>query len=723
MLTNAADVLALTSEQAASTIPVSVTGIVTASGFPNWEGRFFVQDASAGVFVYSRNKTYPVPGDLIHVIGVSHPGGYAPDITKPHWTKLGTAALPEAKVVTIDRLMSGVEDSQRIEISGIVRSAQIAESDLFIEVASGGCRFRAFIPAVTNIVPQSLVGARVRVRGTAAAGFNSTLRHIVGVTVYSARPEDLTVLEPAPPDPFNAPLMPLRGIAQYRKDRLPSDQVHVRGMVTYQRKGEDLFLADETGGLEVKSQSTESLAPGDEVEAVGFPAVENFLPVLEDAEFRKINGPKADLVPQAANVTQLLSGLHHADFISLKGKLIDRLVPGGNPHADMFTPRTTLLVVSSNHIFTAESAYSEQIDLLASIPLDSTIEVSGICLLDSAGDGTAKSFRLLLPAYPAVRVLESPSWFTTKHLMASLLVVFLVLVIAIFRTVLVSKNNLILKSLVREKETAQHALQQAHDQLEERVQERTNQLKVEMTARKESELQFRATLTERTRLAQELHDTLEQTMTGIALQLDMVASLFARNPDDASLHLKLARNLMRQSQTDVRQSVWGLRSRASEQFNLTNAILVNSRQLAGGAGIKIEVETVGEPRALPEVIEENLMRISQEAITNVVKHSGANQVAVELQFSPLKVVLQIKDNGRGFNPEQCAGPQEGHFGLLGISERTERLGGRVEITGAAGAGTVVRVEIPLGAAAVPAVAIAPDISNEERSENTNPCRG
>jgi len=302
-----------------------------------------------------------------------------------------------------------------------------------------------------------------------------------------------------------------------------------------------------------------------------------------------------------------------------------------------------------------------------------------------------------------IRILEEPGWLTPQHLLASLLAVFLGLLIAICWTVLVSKNNLILKSLVREKETAQNALQQAHDLLEERVRERTNQLKIEMTARKESELQFRATLTERTRLAQELHDTLEQTLTGIALQMDMVASLFSKNPGDASLHLKLARNLMRQSQLDVRQSVWGLRSRATEQFNLTNAVLINSRQIAGGAGIQTLVETFGEPRPLSEIVEENLMRISQEAITNAVKHSGANQVKIELHFSPEKVVLQIQDNGRGFNPEDCVGPQEGHFGLLGISERTERMGGRVRITAATGAGTLIRVEIPVNPAG-PAVA-------------------
>ena len=78
-----------------------------------------------------------------------------------------------------------------------------------------------------------------------------------------------------------------------------------------------------------------------------------------------------------------------------------------------------------------------------------------------------------------------------------------------------------------------------------------------------------------------------------------------------------------------------------------------------------------------------------------MKHSEAKNVIVELQFSPQKVVLQIKDDGKGFIPETCAGPNEGHFGLLGIRERAERMGGQASITSAPGTGTCIRVEVPI----------------------------
>jgi signal transduction histidine kinase len=692
-LTKASDVLALSGKEALSGIPIAVTGIVTAAE-SDWAGRFFVQDSSGGVFVENLSAQQPHPGDVVEVRGASHPGGYAPIITRPIWKKQGMAPLPKARPVTIERLMSGMEDSQRVEISGVVRTAQWSGNHFEIELASGGYRLLAFTPLVSNTKPQSLVGAKVLLRGTAGSAYNAPLRHFVNVTLYVPQAADV-ILEESPANPFDEPLTPLDGIAQYRQNRSPANQVHVKGIVTYQTKGEEVFLRDPSGGLQVKTRQILAVSPGDVVEAVGFPAVEDFLPVLEDAVFRKTAEPRVSLEPQQVSVAELQEGRHHADFIVLRGRLMERLVKdiGQTPSAPIF--RTSLVLQTTNFIFVAEKDTSDRNQLLASIPVGSRVEVRGICLLESTRDGKIKSVRVLLPTSHDVLILQRPSWLTPQHLLTSLAVVLAILLLAVSWTVMVSKKNSILKSLVAEKETAQRELQQAHDLLEERVKERTAQLKVEMTTRKESELQFHAVLTERTRLAQDLHDTLEQTMTGIGLQLDLVGNRISTDPNSASHHLKLARKLMRQGQLDVRQSVWGLRSRAMEQFDLINALTINARQIANGAGIQLRVETSGEPSALSELVEESLLRIGQEAMTNVVKHSGARTVKVELQFSPETVVLEIKDDGRGFVPEACDGPKDGHFGLLGIRERAERLTGQVSITSAPGAGTDVRVEIPI----------------------------
>ena len=263
-------------------------------------------------------------------------------------------------------------------------------------------------------------------------------------------------------------------------------------------------------------------------------------------------------------------------------------------------------------------------------------------------------------------------------------------------TVLLSRKNAVLNFAIREREKAQRELQEAHDHLEQRVKERTEELKFQITARKETELQSKAILAERTRLAQELHDTVEQTLTGIALQLDTAAKLYENKPANARDHLALARNLMAKSQVELRRSVWDLRQRELEQFDLPGALLESARQITQAARIKVDFESKGTAQALPEVVEENLLRIAQEALTNVIKHARATQVNITLEFEPQQVAMQVQDNGFGFNLATCAGPSNGHFGLLGMSERAKRIGGRFVPVSEPGKGTVVRVEIPIG---------------------------
>jgi signal transduction histidine kinase len=695
VLTNASQVLSLSAEEALRGIKISIKGVVTAAE-PNWGGRFFVQDSSGGVFVENISNLKPSPGDVVAVSGISYPGGYAPIISKPRWKKEGTAPLPAAKPVAIEQLMSGAEDSQRVEISGIVRSTQVSGTTLEFELVSGGYRIHVYEPIPPGVDPQSLIGAKVRVKGTAAAAYNAPLRHLVAVDVYVPFLEDCAVEKSAGLDQFREPLTPINFIGQYQGGHSLGYRVHIRGIVTYQRKGEDIFIRDATGGLQIKSSQILSLSPGDVIEAVGFPGVENFLPVLEDAVFRRTGEPPAKVSPKNVPIAELLEGLYHADFITLKGKLLDRVteeVP--SPTGDSNIIETTLMLQTTNLLFTAETETVKRDPVLASIPIGSSIRVNGICFLQSRADGTIKSFQILLPTSNDVSIITEPSWLTPRHLLIILGIACVVIMLTASWIIMVSKRNSALKNLIQERESDQKELQKAHDTLEIRVKERTEQLKFQITARKEAEVQSKAILTERTRLAKELHDTLEQTLTGITLQLNTVAKLFQQSPETARYHLGLVRNMLRMSRVDLRRSIWDLRSRELEEFDLSRALLISGSQIADSAGIRVEIETKGDVRPLPEVLEENLLRIGQEAITNTVKHSGANWAKIQLEFGALNVILEVRDNGNGFSPENCAGPNDGHFGLLGMSERAKRLGGQILISSAPGKGTTIRVELPV----------------------------
>ena len=243
-----------------------------------------------------------------------------------------------------------------------------------------------------------MIGARVRLKGTAATAYNAPLRHLVAVDVYVPFLSDCIIEKSAAPDPFTEPLSPINQIGQYQAGRSLGYRIHVKGVVTYQRKGQDVFIRDSTGGLQIKSSQLLSLSPGDVIEAIGFPGVENFLPVLEDAVFRRTSEAPAKVLPKDVPIGELLMGLHHADFITLKGRLLDRLTEAvPSPAGESNMVKTTLVLQTTNLLFTAEADAANPDPALTSIPLGSRIQVNGICFLQSEANGTIKSFQVLLP--------------------------------------------------------------------------------------------------------------------------------------------------------------------------------------------------------------------------------------------------------------------------------------------------------------------------------------
>lgn len=696
-LTNAAAVLALPSDTAASHLPVELTGVVTAWE-SDWEGKFFVQDATAGVFVLGTGRQ-PHAGDRVTIKGETSRGAFAPIVSNARWTITGTAPLPPAVPTTVERLVAGVEDGRRVEFSGIVRSTYFSTTrKLSVDVSLGGQRVHVFPKLPPDINPDTLIAARVRVRGTVAALFNPTLRQLTGINVFVPTADDFVVEQPEASPPSEQPILPLGEIARYRPDVTRGERIRVRGVVTYHRPGVDLYIQDNTGGLHIECPQIIRLAPGDTIEAAGFLDITAYRPVLEDARCRRLSETLVPLTPIAATFAQLRQGLHAGELVQLHGRLIGHTSqPVRHDNASFVGERTICTIQNADFTFTAECEHNSENAALADVAIDSIVSVTGVAFVETGDDGQLKTLTLLQRTPEDLKVISSPGWFTAQRLTIAIIALLLFSAAGIGWTVTVSKKHAMLSFLVAEKEKAQRDLQQAYDSLEQRVRERTEQLMGEMTARKSAEVEFKATLTERTRLARELHDTLEQALTGIALQLDTTARLLTRSPEEAEHHLELARGFMRQSQLELRRSIWDLRSRELEQFDVARALLHTSQQIARDTQLRVEVETEGEPALLPEIVEENLLRIGQEAVTNVVKHSGATLATIRLGFTDSAVTLAVKDNGSGLVPEKLAAQNDRHFGLLGMAERSKRLGGRFSVVGAPGEGTTVLVSLPLGA--------------------------
>jgi signal transduction histidine kinase/ligand-binding sensor domain-containing protein len=206
---------------------------------------------------------------------------------------------------------------------------------------------------------------------------------------------------------------------------------------------------------------------------------------------------------------------------------------------------------------------------------------------------------------------------------------------------------------------------------------------------------YAAVLEERARLAREIHDTLAQGFVGISSQLDAVAMCMPQDQGPARKFLDLARKMSRHSLTEARRAVMDLRASVLEGQDLAAALESGTRMWTAGSGVDVKVDVSGPQPALPEEMEQHLLRIAQEAVTNVVKHAGADQIHINLRSEERRLKLRISDNGRGFDGGGAFATSDGHFGLLGMRERAERLGGELRLESHPGEGTEVEVTAPL----------------------------
>jgi two-component system, NarL family, sensor kinase len=196
---------------------------------------------------------------------------------------------------------------------------------------------------------------------------------------------------------------------------------------------------------------------------------------------------------------------------------------------------------------------------------------------------------------------------------------------------------------------------------------------------------------ERARIAREIHDTLAQGLTAIALQIEGGLNQLERDPPRARDRLEQALALSRASLEEARRSVLDLRTLPLAGKSLVEALGATGRAFTSETGIRVNVHADGDLR-LPLRIEAELFRIAQEALTNVRRHAHATDVTIRVRERGQRVSLLVRDDGQGF--DATAG-HEGRYGLLGMRERARLLGGTLRIEGGAGRGTTVRVTVPL----------------------------
>jgi signal transduction histidine kinase len=651
--------------------PVAVRGTVTYLKLEGYRN-LVVQDDTGGLFV--RTESVPLPnglavGSVVEVRGDLVAGFFAPRVQAREIVVLGRAALPAPVRVGAEEFLSGRFDSRRVEVEGVVRSAArddtMAPPQLVLRVATPAGPIEAVVLGYNPGDGPRLIDATVRVRGVCVAWDNGRLQ-LRGFRVGVNDTADVIVVRPADPDPFRAPLVSPIGMTRYRPEGVDTHRVRLRGVTTRSDPADATIIQVGAVGVRVRATGPPP-RPGDEVEAVGFPEADGIATDLGNAVVRVVGRgrppdpmPMSPADPFAKYVTDNL----YLRLVRVRGelKLTERTRDG-----------VRLYLERDGVAFQAEFPPGEPAAGVDDLRPGCELELTGVCELRPPPrtlrlDGRPDGFVLLL-RYPTDVVVTRPGpWLTPARLRTALGV-------AAAAAALAVAWALALRRLVAR---------------------RTAQLVREVAARHDVEVETRAVAAERVRVAAELHDTLEQSLTGVALQLQAAALAGGGRPDRAADHLTLARTLLDRGRHELRASVQDLRAGGSVPTDSLPAELDEvARGMSSRSGPAVAVLVSGEPRPLPEHVAHQALRVAQEAITNAAKHADATTVAVRLEYARDALTLSVQDDGRGFDPAAAGGGDAGHYGLTGMRDRAKKLNADLAVRSAPGSDTTVTLRVPL----------------------------
>lgn len=632
---------------------VENSGIVAAVDDLNGCGVWFSGDVNGQVVAKLVGAERLEVGQVVEITGETSRLGFAPGVKADCIAVLGSlSAFPSPEELRLRDFDWGVMDNRRSRISGVLMSATPDSIAGYtrLRLATPDGDFIAHVPDEPERWKDA-VDAELTLCGIAMSIFNIR-GEFIGLQMEVISSADVKIVKSAP-DAFASALVPLSDILPYSAAPHTPHRRRVRGTVTHVSPESLVYLQSEDGALRVRT-ATHGLSPGDIVEAVGFPRLENGLGLLDSAEVRRISGGERPSTVEVA-WREL-----HAYPINPDGSY-------KNLDARLVATTARLMAIDGRNLAVEVDGVRVRVVMGEDLPdaivecasANPTLRLTGVLsILQDAGlpEGRVPSisgWRLDVDGVRDVALLPSKelSHFRMMRNIQYVVVALggIVAVLAVF----------LLVRFIRSQNT--------YRRLDILTQERK-------------------------RMAGDLHDTIEQNLVAVKMLLSTSVSLSPETPEGVKEAVRAASEMLMSTKAEIRETIFNLRN--DELFRRSSPEVIRSlaKRLSGGGLVKVRTMLRGLPESLPKAVFSDVIFIVQEAVTNALKHGRAKTVAIVTDPAVDGFVLRVVNDGAPFDPATALGPETGHFGLSGMAERARRNGIRFSI-GVENGKTAVRLEV------------------------------
>ncbi len=661
----------LSLEEAETGIPVRLRGVVTYYDQPRHFG--FIQDESGGTHFVGKSAPgvssdfqWPAfsAGDRIELTGVTARGNFSPFLeilagSQNPIRPLEPTAQPSPIIVPVQRLLNPGNHNQLCEVAAILTGIQHVGPGIVLQLNSGGIQFRGFIPMAfpDGSSLESLRFTEVLVTGVYGALFDQQ-GQLVGLELFIPSIDSIRTIGSGPGRLFDQEPSSLKSLLRFR-DESP-ERVLIQGVVLLQIPEGGIYLRTEQSGLWVETDSESQFAPGDLVKVVGHATPGELQPYLSDAIIQ-LQSKGVAPSPRFMEPSQAMSLAANADLVTLTARLLSWVDLPDN---------RVMLMQGDDVIFTARCPSSTMVTLRKPLAENSWLELTGVCVVNADGTWqpadlespnrlmrTPASFSLLMRDSNDIVLLHAPSWWTAQRLF-----------ILATSVLLVAVCGFVWAGLLRHRLSVQ-------------------------TAMMAKSIDRESTQRERERIARDLHDSIQQNLTGILHQLDSTSNRLSGVSDHAAKSLNLTKRMLHRSLEDVRCAIWDLRSESSHSMSLNSAIQEILLDYQESEKVCIRFFPSLRSDCVPGIIQHHLTSIIKEAIHNSIQHARASQIEVRLNIDGEHLSATVTDDGIGFETESVS-PANGHFGLIGMKERAAKIHGEIQVTSGINHGTTVSVVVP-----------------------------